>query len=82
MCNQIASDFFVYNKLLTNLSTPIKFVETNNTQKNVFLIGNIGNGKSTLGNKLMHLLRNNLEPPQTGNLEMVFPAGKSPSSIT
>ena len=63
MCNQMASEFFVYNNLLTNLSTPIKFVETNSAQKNIFLISNIGDGKSTLGNKLIHLLRNNLEPP-------------------
>ena len=63
MCNQIVSDFFVYNNLLTNLKTPVKFVETKNAKKNVFLISNIGDGKSTLGNKLIHLLRNNLEPP-------------------
>ena len=54
---ELIKSFFVSLKFMRHLSTPIRWEEAVEHEKlNVLVIGNIGQGKSTLLNKLYHFI--------------------------
>ena len=55
---------------------------TINFSHNVILVGNIGNGKSTLSNKLYNILNHGNELFNIQNLENKFIARQSAKSVT
>ena len=60
---------FVYEKL-----------ENQDFKRNILVVGNIGNGKSTLLNKLVHFVLNGHD--QEKNLEVHFEGKNSTKSVT
>ena len=47
---QVIKDFISTLDFTTHLSIPIKYIEINPNIKNILVVGNIGNGKSTFCN--------------------------------
>jgi stage III sporulation protein SpoIIIAA len=65
---------------LKNVGLPIEYEKVQSGLKNILVIGNIGNGKSTIQNKIAHMIKYGKENIQ--DLEKVFAAKKSIKSVT
>ena len=65
---------------MKNVGLPIEYEKVQSGLKNILVIGNIGNGKSTIQNKIGHMIKHGKENIQ--DLEKIFAAKKSIKSVT
>ena len=68
-------------QILENVQEPLQYCESESKIKNVCVLGNMGNGKSTTCNKIAHVL-SNFENPCDTEIKKIYKAGRATKSVT